>query len=229
MLVPLGLAGFDPAARQEVSRARDGRRRGRRSAAAASSPTSSGPAPPAPRQPARPPPRARARRRGVGRPAARPRRPDGVHARRRDGRARGDVRLPLSVRVRLGWLRAPAGRPAQLPVPDPDHRRRPRHPRTHRPHPGAGVPARRAQRSRLPVRRPGRRQRDQHPALERRRAPRRSSTSRRAASIALDDDDFAIMQIVADRLAAALALGRERQKLTERAALLDRLTASRRS
>jgi diguanylate cyclase (GGDEF)-like protein len=32
------------------------------------------------------------------------------------------------------------------------------------------------------------------------------------------------MQIVADRLAAALALGRERQKLTERAALLDRLT-----
>ena len=32
------------------------------------------------------------------------------------------------------------------------------------------------------------------------------------------------MQIVGDRLAAALALGRERQKLTERAALLDRLT-----
>jgi diguanylate cyclase (GGDEF)-like protein len=40
----------------------------------------------------------------------------------------------------------------------------------------------------------------------------------------LDQDDFATMQIVADRLAAALALGRERQKLTERAALLDRLT-----
>ena len=40
----------------------------------------------------------------------------------------------------------------------------------------------------------------------------------------LDDDDFAMMQIVGDRLAAALALGRERQKLTERAALLDRLT-----
>jgi len=40
----------------------------------------------------------------------------------------------------------------------------------------------------------------------------------------LDDDDFATMQIVADRLSAALALGRERQKLTERAALLDRLT-----
>ena len=40
----------------------------------------------------------------------------------------------------------------------------------------------------------------------------------------LDDDDFATMQIVGDRLAAALALGRERQKLTERAALLDRLT-----
>ena len=40
----------------------------------------------------------------------------------------------------------------------------------------------------------------------------------------LDEDDFATMQIVADRLAAALALGRERQKLTERAALLDRLT-----
>ena len=40
----------------------------------------------------------------------------------------------------------------------------------------------------------------------------------------LDLDDFAIMQIVGDRLAAALALGRERQKLTERAALLDRLT-----
>ena len=41
----------------------------------------------------------------------------------------------------------------------------------------------------------------------------------------LDEDDFATMQIVADRLSAALALGRERQKLTERAALLDRLTA----
>jgi diguanylate cyclase (GGDEF)-like protein len=40
----------------------------------------------------------------------------------------------------------------------------------------------------------------------------------------LDQDDFAIMEIVGDRLAAALALGRERQKLTERAALLDRLT-----
>ena len=33
-----------------------------------------------------------------------------------------------------------------------------------------------------------------------------------------------MMQIVADRLSAALALGRERQKLTERAALLDRFT-----
>lgn len=41
----------------------------------------------------------------------------------------------------------------------------------------------------------------------------------------LDEDDFGIMQIVADRLGAALALGRERQKLTERAALLDRLTS----
>jgi diguanylate cyclase (GGDEF)-like protein len=41
----------------------------------------------------------------------------------------------------------------------------------------------------------------------------------------LDDEDFALMQIVGDRLAAALALGRERQKLTERAALLDRLTS----
>ncbi|MEO8273152.1 MAG: diguanylate cyclase, partial [Chloroflexota bacterium] len=41
----------------------------------------------------------------------------------------------------------------------------------------------------------------------------------------LDEDDFGIMQIVGDRLAAALALGRERQKLTERAALLDRLTS----
>jgi diguanylate cyclase (GGDEF)-like protein len=41
----------------------------------------------------------------------------------------------------------------------------------------------------------------------------------------LEQDDFATMQIVADRLAASLALGRERQKLTERAALLDRLTA----
>lgn len=40
----------------------------------------------------------------------------------------------------------------------------------------------------------------------------------------LDEGDFGIMQIVADRLGAALALGRERQKLTERAALLDRLT-----
>jgi diguanylate cyclase (GGDEF)-like protein len=40
----------------------------------------------------------------------------------------------------------------------------------------------------------------------------------------LDEDDLAIMEIVGDRLAAALALGHERQKLTERAALLDRLT-----
>jgi diguanylate cyclase (GGDEF)-like protein len=40
----------------------------------------------------------------------------------------------------------------------------------------------------------------------------------------LDDDDFSTMQIVADRLSAALALGRERLKLTERAALLDRFT-----
>jgi diguanylate cyclase (GGDEF)-like protein len=41
----------------------------------------------------------------------------------------------------------------------------------------------------------------------------------------LDEHDFALMQIVGDRVAAALALGRERQKLTERAALLDRLTS----
>ena len=40
----------------------------------------------------------------------------------------------------------------------------------------------------------------------------------------LDDEDFATMKIVADRVAAALALGRERQKLTERTALLDGLT-----
>ena len=40
----------------------------------------------------------------------------------------------------------------------------------------------------------------------------------------LDDEDFATMKIVADRVAVALALGRERQKLTERTALLDRLT-----
>ena len=40
----------------------------------------------------------------------------------------------------------------------------------------------------------------------------------------LDEDDFATMLIVGDRLAAAIALGRERQKLTERAALLDRLS-----
>jgi diguanylate cyclase (GGDEF)-like protein len=40
----------------------------------------------------------------------------------------------------------------------------------------------------------------------------------------LDEDDFSMMQIVGDRLAAALALGRERQNLAERAALLDRFT-----
>jgi diguanylate cyclase (GGDEF)-like protein len=40
----------------------------------------------------------------------------------------------------------------------------------------------------------------------------------------LDQDDFATMLIVGDRLAAAMALGRERQKLTERTELLDRLT-----
>jgi diguanylate cyclase (GGDEF)-like protein len=41
----------------------------------------------------------------------------------------------------------------------------------------------------------------------------------------LDDDDFATMVIVGDRIAAAIALGRERQKLTERTQLLDRLTS----
>jgi diguanylate cyclase (GGDEF)-like protein len=40
----------------------------------------------------------------------------------------------------------------------------------------------------------------------------------------LDEDDLAMMVIVGDRLSAALALGRERQTLTERTALLDRLT-----
>ena len=40
----------------------------------------------------------------------------------------------------------------------------------------------------------------------------------------LDDDDFATMQIVGDRLAAALALGHERVKLAERAELLVRLS-----
>jgi diguanylate cyclase (GGDEF)-like protein len=41
----------------------------------------------------------------------------------------------------------------------------------------------------------------------------------------LDEDDLATMVIVGDRIAAAIALGRERQKLAERAQLLDRLTA----
>ena len=45
----------------------------------------------------------------------------------------------------------------------------------------------------------------------------------------LDGDDFATLQIVGDRLAASLALGRERQKLTERAGLMDRLAAFSRS
>lgn len=40
----------------------------------------------------------------------------------------------------------------------------------------------------------------------------------------LDDEDFATMQVVADRLSAALALGHERLKLAERAELLVRLT-----
>jgi len=40
----------------------------------------------------------------------------------------------------------------------------------------------------------------------------------------LDEDDFATMLLIGDRIAAALALGRERQKLTERSQLLDRLT-----
>jgi diguanylate cyclase (GGDEF)-like protein len=39
----------------------------------------------------------------------------------------------------------------------------------------------------------------------------------------LDRNDFATLKIVADRLAVALALGRERQKLTERARLMDSL------
>jgi diguanylate cyclase (GGDEF)-like protein len=41
----------------------------------------------------------------------------------------------------------------------------------------------------------------------------------------LDSEDFATLQIVADRLAVGLALGRERQKLTERARLMDALVA----
>jgi diguanylate cyclase (GGDEF)-like protein len=41
----------------------------------------------------------------------------------------------------------------------------------------------------------------------------------------LDEDDLATMLIIGDRIAAAMALGRERQKLTERSGLLDRLTA----
>jgi diguanylate cyclase (GGDEF)-like protein len=41
----------------------------------------------------------------------------------------------------------------------------------------------------------------------------------------LDGDDFSTMKIVADRLAVALALGRERQKLTERARLMSELVA----
>jgi diguanylate cyclase (GGDEF)-like protein len=45
----------------------------------------------------------------------------------------------------------------------------------------------------------------------------------------LDADDFGTLQIVADRLAVSLALGRERQKLTERAELMDHLAAFSRS
>ncbi|HJW21633.1 MAG TPA: diguanylate cyclase [Candidatus Limnocylindrales bacterium] len=45
----------------------------------------------------------------------------------------------------------------------------------------------------------------------------------------LDAEDFATMQIVADRVSAALALGRERQKLTERAGLMDQLASFSRS
>jgi diguanylate cyclase (GGDEF)-like protein len=45
----------------------------------------------------------------------------------------------------------------------------------------------------------------------------------------LDGDDFATMQIVGDRVAAALALGRERQNLTERARLMDQLASFSRS
>jgi diguanylate cyclase (GGDEF)-like protein len=40
----------------------------------------------------------------------------------------------------------------------------------------------------------------------------------------LDEDDFATMLLIGDRIAAAMALGRERSKLTERSQLLDRLT-----
>ena len=44
------------------------------------------------------------------------------------------------------------------------------------------------------------------------------------AAAPLDHDDLASMVTIADRLAASIALGRERQKLAERAALLGRLT-----
>lgn len=45
----------------------------------------------------------------------------------------------------------------------------------------------------------------------------------------LDQDDFATLKIVADRLAVALVLGRERQRLTERARLMDQLAGFTRS
>ncbi|MEO8470054.1 MAG: diguanylate cyclase [Chloroflexota bacterium] len=45
-----------------------------------------------------------------------------------------------------------------------------------------------------------------------------------SAARGLDDDDFATMQIVGDRLSAALALGHERVKLAARATLLVRLS-----
>lgn len=40
----------------------------------------------------------------------------------------------------------------------------------------------------------------------------------------IDRDDLASMRMIADRLAASIALGRERQKIAERADLLVRLT-----
>jgi diguanylate cyclase (GGDEF)-like protein len=45
----------------------------------------------------------------------------------------------------------------------------------------------------------------------------------------LDEDDLATLKIVADRVAVALVLGRERQKLTERAGLMDQLAGFSRS
>ena len=115
------------------------------------------------------------------------------------------------------------GRPARLRPADPRVRHRDGHHRTCRPHARADLRAGRdpgAPTTRRPTR-------TWFPRSACRSWPRAScsacSTSSRPPSSRSTATTWPSMLTIADRLSAAIALGRERQKLAERAALLGRL------